>query len=174
MEFTTEFCTKHYPRAPYLEASRDLKNCWDSDSSWQVSRRKLATSEQFSAISFQKKRNFIFIGFKSEWLDRASGRSLLKSLPRSNETLEYFELLDIIQMCCHVVWTTCRDFLKRMIDLASGRCCSDVRTSSMFICKTLRGVQTPSKVRPDDWTWYARLALWRTSSGRDHTSFGRL
>jgi hypothetical protein len=28
--------------------------------------------------------------------------------------------------------------------------------------------------RPDGWTLYARLALWRTSSWRDHTSFGRL
>jgi len=27
--------------------------------------------------------------------------------------------------------------------------------------------------RPNSWTLYARLALWRTSSGRDHTSSGR-
>jgi hypothetical protein len=28
--------------------------------------------------------------------------------------------------------------------------------------------------RPDGWTLYAQLALWKTSFGRDYTSFGRL
>jgi hypothetical protein len=48
-------------------------------------------------ISFQKQRNSIFIGFTSGRLDRASRRSLLKSFPRSNGTLEYSEILDIIR-----------------------------------------------------------------------------
>jgi len=39
-----------------------------------------------------------------------------------------------------------------MIDLASWWCCSDVRVSSIVICKTLSGVRTPSKARPDGCT----------------------
>jgi hypothetical protein len=43
----------------------------------------------------QKQRNSILIRFASGRLERASGRSLLKSFPRSNENLELSELLDI-------------------------------------------------------------------------------
>jgi len=58
-------------------------------------RRKLATSGRFPAISFQKQRNSIFIRFTSGRLDQVFGRSLLKSFPHSNETLEYSKILDI-------------------------------------------------------------------------------
>jgi hypothetical protein len=88
----------------------------------------------FSAISFQKQRNSIFISFTSKQLDWASGRSSLKSFQHSNGTLEYSEILDIVQ-------TACRDFPNSvdfwnptpcwiLIYIASGQCCSDVRTSS--------------------------------------------
>jgi hypothetical protein len=118
-------------------------------------------------------------------LDRESRRSSLKSFPRSNGTLEYFELLDIVRTCCHVVRTACRDFPNSvdfwnttpcwiLIDLASGRCCSDVRMSLMFICKALRGVRMSSKARPDgctgtgcfclgfckDSSWTSSSSLW--------------
>jgi hypothetical protein len=74
-------------------------------------------------------------------LNRASGRSSLKSFPRLNGTLEYSETLDIVRTCCHVVGMACRDFSNNvdfwnptpcwtMIDLASERCRSDVRMSS--------------------------------------------
>jgi hypothetical protein len=96
-------------------------------------------------------------------LDRAFGRSSLKSFRRSNRTLEYSKLLDIVLTCCHVVRTACRDFPNSvdfwkqtpcwiLINLASERCCSDVQASSMFICKTLRGVRMPSKARPNGCT----------------------
>jgi len=111
----------------------------------------------------QKQRNSIFISFTSERFDRVSGRSSLKSFSRSNGTLEYSEILDIVRTCYHVVRKSCRNFPNSvncwnptpcwtLIDLASGRCCSDVRTSSMFICKTLRGVRMPSKARLDGCT----------------------
>jgi hypothetical protein len=110
-EFNTKFCTKHKPRA-----------------------LKLASSGRFSAISFQKQRNSIFIRFTSRRLDRASGRSWLKSFPRSNETLEYSEIMGIVRTCCHVIRTACRDFPNSvdfwnptpcwiLIDLGSRRCC---------------------------------------------------
>jgi hypothetical protein len=38
----------------------------------------------------------------------------------------------------------------------------------IFICWTLRGVQTSLKARPDDCTSVARLALPRITSGREH------
>jgi hypothetical protein len=106
-----------------------------------VSRRKLASSRRFSAISFQKQGNSIFIRFTSKRLDRASGWSWLKFFLRSIKNLEYSEILDIVRTCCHVVQTACRDFLNSvdfwnptpcwiLIDLESGRCCSEVRTSS--------------------------------------------
>jgi hypothetical protein len=61
-----------------------------------------------------------------------------------------------------------------LIDWASGRCCFDVWTSSLFICKTLRGVRTPSKARLDgctgtgwfvlvfamDASWVCSRSLW--------------
>jgi len=80
------------------------------ESGWRASGRKLAMSGWFSAISFQKQRNSIFIGFTSGRLDQASGRSSLKSFPRSNGTLEYSKILDIVQRCYHIVRTACRDF----------------------------------------------------------------
>jgi hypothetical protein len=106
------------------------------DSGCRASGRKLATSGRFSAISFQKQRNSIFIKF-------TSGRSSLETFPHSNGTLEYSEILDIIRMCCYVIRTACRDIPNNvnfwnstpcwtMIDQASRRCCSDVRTSSSF------------------------------------------
>jgi hypothetical protein len=62
--------------------------------------------------------------------------------------------------------TSCRI----LIDRASERCGSDVRTSSMFIRKTLRGVRTPLKARPDGCTGtgsidliFAQDSLWITS-----------
>jgi hypothetical protein len=99
-------------------------------------------------ISFQKQRNSIFIRF-------TSGRSSLKSFPRSNGTLEYSEILDIVRTCCHVVRMACRDFPNSvdlwnptlcwtMIDLVSGRCCFDVRTSSSLSvrhCRASRRLQ---------------------------------
>jgi hypothetical protein len=95
----------------------------------------------FSAISFQKQRNSIFIRFTSGRLERASGRSSLKPFPRLKGTLEYSEILDIVQTCYHVFRTAWRDFPNSvdfwnptlcwiLIDLAFGRCCYDVRTSS--------------------------------------------
>jgi len=92
-------------------------------------------------ISFQKQRNSIFIRFRSGQLDWASGRSSLKSFPRSNGTLECSELLDFVWTCCHVVRTASRDFPNSvnfwnptpcwiLTDLASGRCYSDIRRSS--------------------------------------------
>jgi hypothetical protein len=129
----------------------------------RASRRKLATFGWFSAIFFQKQHNSIFIWFTSGRLDRVSWRTSLKFFPCSNGTLEYSKILDIFRTWCHVVRMACRDFPNSvdfwnptpcwiLIDLAFGWCCSDVRTSSMFICKTLRGVQTPSKARPDGCT----------------------
>jgi hypothetical protein len=49
-----------------------------------------------------------------------------------------------------------------LIDRASGWCCSDVRLSSMFICKTLRGIRTHSKARPDGCTGTGCCATVRT------------
>jgi hypothetical protein len=65
----------------------------------------------------------------------------IKIISSFERTLEYSEILDIVRMCFYVVWTACRDFPNSvdfwnptpcwiLIDLASGRCCSDVRTSS--------------------------------------------
>jgi len=85
--------------------------------------------------------------------------------------------LDIVRTCCLVVWTDCRNFPNSvdfweqtpcwiLIDWASGRCCSNVRTSSMFICKTLRGVQTLSKASPDGCTgtgWFVLVFAMDTS-----------
>jgi len=104
----------------------------------------------------QKQRNSILIKFASRRLNRESERSLLKCFPRSNGNLELSELLDIVR-------TDCRDFSNSVdfwnqtpcwipIDRASGRCCSVVRTSSTFICKTLWGVRTNSKACPDGCT----------------------
>jgi hypothetical protein len=97
-----------YLEPPIYRLQVTLKNCWDSDSVCRASGQKLATSEWFSVISFQKQRNFIFIWFTSGWLDRVSGRSSLKSLPRLNGTLEYSELLDIVRTCCWVIRTVCK------------------------------------------------------------------
>jgi hypothetical protein len=84
---------------------------------------------------------------------------------------------------------------------ASGRCCPSVRTVAhrLHVITIIRFwasgpwrlmsrrlnwcTQFPYMMldrpdyedwRPDGWTLYARLTLWRTSSGRDHTSSGRL
>jgi hypothetical protein len=57
----------------------------------------------------------------------------------SNGTLEYSEMMDSVRTCCHIVRTTCKDFpdsvdfwnptqCRIMIDLASRRCCPNVRT----------------------------------------------
>jgi hypothetical protein len=98
------------------------------------------------------------------------------------------QILNIIWTCYRVVRTVCRDFpnsvdfLKQtpcwiLIDWVSGRYCSDVWTSSMFICKTLQGVRTPSKTRPDgctgtsgfvlvfamDTSWVSSRSLWTVS-----------
>jgi len=95
------------------------------------------------------------------------------------------QILDIVRTSCRVVRTDCRDFPNSvdswkqtpcwiLIDRASGRCCSDVRTSSMFICRTLQGVRTPSKARQDgfigtgwfvlifamDTSWVSSRSLW--------------
>jgi len=105
-------------------------------------------------------RNNVILSLSNSRLDVR--KVFAKSFPCSNGTLEYSELQDIIRTCCHVFWTSCKDFLNSvdfwkqthcwiLIDLAPGRCCSGVRTSSMFICKTLRGVRTHSKARPDGW-----------------------
>jgi len=94
-------------------------------------------------ISFQKQRNSIFIRSTSRRLDRASDGLCYNSLLRSNGTLEYSELLDIVRMCCNIIRTSCRDFPNSvdfwnptscwtMIDLAFRRCFSDVRTSSLL------------------------------------------
>jgi hypothetical protein len=142
-------------------------------------------SGQISAISFRNSAISILIRFASERLDRASGLSSLKSFLRSNKTLELSELLDIARTCCRVVRTACRDFpnsvdfwnttpCRILIYIASERCCSVVRTSSKFICKTLRGVRTPSKACPDcctgtcwfvlvfvmDSSWISSRSLW--------------
>jgi hypothetical protein len=85
--------------------------------------------------------------------------------------------LDIVQTCCRVVQTDCRnfpnnvDFWERtpywiLIDWAFGRCYSDVQTSSMFICRTLWGVRTPSNARPDGCTgtgWFVLIFAMETS-----------
>jgi hypothetical protein len=66
-----------------------------------------------------------------------------KILSAFERTLEYSEILDIVRTCCHVVRMACRDFPNSvnfwnltpcwmLIDLASGRCCFDVRTSSLL------------------------------------------
>jgi hypothetical protein len=128
----------------------------------------------------QKQRNSILIRFASGRLDRASGQSSLKYFPRSNRNLEFIwttgyhpdvlpslpdvlKILNIVRTCCRVIRTDYRDFPNSvdfwkqtpcwiLIDRASGRCCSDVRTSSMFICKTLRGVRMSSKACPNSCT----------------------
>jgi hypothetical protein len=65
--------------------------------------------------------------------------------------LEYFGMLDIVRMHCRN-FPNSVDFWEQnpcwiLIDRASEWCCSDVRMSSMFICKTLRGVQTEGSRR---------------------------
>jgi hypothetical protein len=125
----------------------------------------------------QKQRNSILIRFTSGRLDRASRQSSLKSFPRSNGNLELSELLDIVRTCCRVVRKDCRDFPNSvdfwkqtpcwiLIDRASERCCSDVQTSLMFICKKLRGVRTHSKARSDGCTgtgWFVLVFLMDSS-----------
>jgi len=85
--------------------------------------------------------------------------------------------LDIVRTCCLVVRMDCRNFPNSvdfweqtpcwiLIDRASERCCSDVRTSSMFICKILRGIRTPSKARPNGYTgtcWFVLVFAMDTS-----------
>jgi hypothetical protein len=80
----------------------------------------------------QKQRNSIFIRFASGRLDRASGRSSLKSFPRSNGNLELYELLDIVRTCCRVVRTVCKYWT------SSGR----VAESSRRIAETSQTVST--------------------------------
>jgi hypothetical protein len=64
LQFSLNTLSKHYgifcqilyktlAKSPLFIASRDLKNSWDSDSGWRVSRWKLATSRRFSAIYFR-------------------------------------------------------------------------------------------------------------------------
>jgi len=81
----------------------------------------------------------------------------------SNETLEYFEILDSVRTCCHIIRTTCRDFPNSvdfwnltpcwiLIDLAVWTVllyCPDVLKTN---CWTLRGIRTPSKDCSDGYT----------------------
>lgn len=85
--------------------------------------------------------------------------------------LDGLQRLDIIRKCCLVVRTDFRNFPNSvdfweqtpcwiLIDQASGRCCSDFRTSSMFISKTLRAsrrLQRPVWAvaqEPADLSWF--------------------
>lgn len=128
----------------------------------------------------QKQCNSILIRFASGRLDLASGRSSQKSFPRSDGNLELSELLDIVRTCYQVVRTSCRDWTSSgSVALSSRRIAETSQTMSTsenkllveywltegpdgvaltsgrlqcFICKTLRGVRTPSKARPDGCT----------------------
>jgi len=81
----------------------------------------------------------------------------LEMLPSRPDGLQ---IMNIVRTWCRVIRTEYWNFqihvdfweqtsCRILIDRASGRCGFDVRTSSMFIYRTLRGVQTPSKARPD-------------------------
>jgi hypothetical protein len=95
------------------------------------------------------------------------------------------QIMNIVRTWCRVVQTEYWNFpnsvdfwektsCRILIDRASGRCGSDVRTSPMFIYRTLRGVRTPSKARPDgctrtgsidlifaqDSSWITSKSLW--------------
>jgi hypothetical protein len=99
-------------------------------------------------------------------------------LPSRQDDLQ---IMNIVRTWCRVVRTKYWNFPIRidfweqtscriLIDWASRRCGSDVRTSSMFICRTQRGVRTPSKARLDGCTRtgsidliFAQNSSWITS-----------
>jgi hypothetical protein len=95
------------------------------------------------------------------------------------------QIMNIVRTWCRVIRTEYWNFpisvdfweqasCRILIDRASGRCGSDIRTLSMFICRTLRGIRTPSKARPDgsigtgsidlifaqDSSWITSRSLW--------------
>jgi hypothetical protein len=108
LRFSLNTLSKHYGIHCRILASRDLENYWKLDFVCRPSEWKFAPFGRVFAIYLKNSAYLILIRCASGRLDRASGRSSLKSFPSSNGILELSELLYIVRTCCRVVRTACR------------------------------------------------------------------